>query len=146
MGDHLDAHVVQCLPAEVALIEIRAFQRRDGVGSVFQVQRLVLLAMPCRGDAIDAAPFAVGLTIPADDRVVPVADKQRSIRRHGYVYRSKPLVAFAFHEVDHLAGETAAIRLGLGRPHDARPGVAVDHLIVKNFGEQLSLVNGYSGR
>ena len=121
MRDRLHPHVVQRLPTEVAHVEIWAFQRRYGTGTAFQIQRLVLLAMPCRGDAIDAAPFAVGLSIPADDRVVPIADEQRAVRRHGHVYRSKPLVAFAFHEVDHLAGETAAVRLGLGRPPTPGP-------------------------
>ena len=146
MRDRLHPHVVQRLPTEVACVEIRAFQRRYGTGTAFQIQRLVLLAMPCRGDAIDAAPFAVGLSIPADDRVVPIADEQRAVRRHCHVNRPKPLVAFAFHEVDHLARETAAVRLGRGRPNDTRPGVAVDHLIVKNFGEQFTLVNGDAGR
>ena len=75
IGDGVVAHVSKCLPRKVASVEVRAFQCGDGLIAVFQMQRFVFLAMINRGNAVNAAALAVGLAVPADDRIVPVADE-----------------------------------------------------------------------
>ena len=87
----------------------------------------------------------VGHVVSSDVTVVPVGDEHRAVRCGADVRWAVPRI-FTLEHADGFSSVARAAFLDWKSANDPRPGVAVHHLAVKNFRQQIAFVNRDAGR
>ena len=92
------------------------------------------------------ASRVIDRTVATVNRVKPVGNQQRTIRRHGNVCRSVVVIHIIADQIDDTGGIAGTSLLRRKRPHPVAAGLGMNHLPVKLLRQQIALIDKNSGR
>ena len=125
---------MQGSPAEITGRQVGACECSDGTGGCRNIRLGISVGSAGRGNAKDSATAQIAHAMSANARIVPIGNEQRAIGSHAGIGRAEPLVGDAFEHVHGRSLVASAIVLDRIGSRDTGASIAVNHLVLENFG------------